>query len=407
MRKKTKRSFWSSDNKKSIYNRTDYRSCYYQGKWQNKLIDIICKESGVQKSDYFHNAWKYSNNKHEHMPKKIYKFYSCMLHNFQCVENGNVFLNAPENLNDPFDCKWGINEKAFIKQYIVEYTVKNKMIQTGEITKESYNNIIASSSKEYDESRMWRNRPVDISSLLSERYVVNPEDKIYKIANEARIFYQANKIKDIGKDISICSFSALDIEELGKFVEMWSHYANNHTGFCVEYDLSDLNKENAIDISKMTVENKVIGSIFPCNYKSRLSKMPIKTMYKMTTGKALTTYQRLQYNQQKIKAYLDKSTSWSYEREWRLIIDREFCQIFNNLIPFPYISAIYLGCNMKQSDREAIYSIAQTKKITVFNGEIDKQKFEINFFPVNIDEYFKEKKYVLDNEIYTYTLNRD
>lgn len=127
-------------------------------------------------------------------------------------------------------------------------------------------------------------------------------------------------------------------------------------------------------------------------------------MYKIIKESSLTTNQKLQYNQQKIKAYFDKSTSWSYEKVWRMIIDREFCRIYNNLIPFPYISAIYLGCNIKLSDKELILSIAKKNKIDVFEGMINNQNYKINFMPINIDTYYKYKQYELEYELSQYNI---
>lgn len=104
------------------------------------------------------------------MPEKMYKFYSCRSYNLQCINDGKVYLSVPDKLNDPFDCRWGINEYEFIKKYIIEYIKKNRLVEIGEVNKEDYNIIISSNCKEYDESRIWNNRPIDFDDLLSSWY---------------------------------------------------------------------------------------------------------------------------------------------------------------------------------------------------------------------------------------------
>lgn len=83
----------------SLYNKYDYRSKNYSG--------------------------KYAKEKHEHLPKKVYKFFPFTLNSLNCLENQTVYLNTPENFNDPFDCHIVGNELKFIKKYIIHKKREN------------------------------------------------------------------------------------------------------------------------------------------------------------------------------------------------------------------------------------------------------------------------------------------
>jgi len=50
-------------------------------------------------------------------------------------------------------------------------------------------------------------------------------------------------------NIRVACFSEIqEYEDFRKKIQMWSHYADDHKGFCVEYDLSSLKKPTAFSI---------------------------------------------------------------------------------------------------------------------------------------------------------------
>lgn len=73
---------------------------------------------------------------------------------------------------------------------------------------------------------------------------------------------------------------------------MWAHYANNHKGFCVEYELEESDPE----IFNFNKVNYV--SLLPEIYATELLFNPLETVARVVYS---------------------KSIEWSYEKEWRYV----------------------------------------------------------------------------------------
>ena len=70
-----------------------------------------------------------------------------------------------------------------------------------------------------------------------------------------------------------------------------------------------------------------------------------------------------------------KSNNWSYEKEWRIILDDKVCQYYDNKIPFPYTKKIYLGCRMKPNLIETMLEIGDELGIEVSILTTSSNKF--------------------------------
>ena len=64
-----------------------------------------------------------------------------------------------------------------------------------------------------------------------------------------------------------CFSNFNDEEELGKNTTMWSHYADNHTGFCIKYS-TKFNSEIYNDVIRC--------GLFPVIYTSRIPKLTLQ-----------------------------------------------------------------------------------------------------------------------------------
>ena len=63
-------------------------------------------------------------------------------------------------------------------------------------------------------------------------------DEISRKLYYDRIKYE-NGLKELRKNmIQVTSFANIDDFKLTSYMELWAHYAQNHEGFCVEYDLT-------------------------------------------------------------------------------------------------------------------------------------------------------------------------
>lgn len=141
-------------------------------------------------------------------------------------------------------------------------------------------------------------------------------------------------------------------------VLMWSHYADEQRGFCIEYDLQ-----------MMTEDNYLLEHLFPVVYsKKRQVKMDIAEI-----AKELKQLKRNieDYCERDDGGYLDdckalfltKGESWSYEKEWRIVFTKaEIYDIDDNelnhyVIPFDFASSIYLGFRINPTVKANILEI--------------------------------------------------
>jgi len=185
--------------------------------------------------------------KHTNIPSKLYKFQPFEENRISTVLNNKLWFTVPKDMNDPFDSRGVCWDYQEVEEYLRSHLSEEKLKQ--------YNSI--------DD-------------------IVN------------------GSISSMRDNIRITCFS----EELYSMT-MWAHYANNHTGFCVEYDFSSLDYNN--DLTK---------SLFPIGYETK--RYNITNLFKMALSGKYDMRIKLLFFLMNLK-----HSSWSYEKEWRIISARE------------------------------------------------------------------------------------
>ncbi|AQH05248.1 hypothetical protein A9R05_40130 (plasmid) [Burkholderia sp. KK1] len=145
----------------------------------------------------------------------------------------------------------------------------------------------------------------------------------------------------------VCSFS-----ERGDSTLMWAHYANYHSGFCIEYDIGSFQFKSAIALSMYPV----IYRDEPFDATDYLLRHP--------------TRNRLHLNM----AALIKSTDWSYEREWRLIFSNGILAR-PGPVKMPKPKAVYLGSHIGKDHETEVVHICKGKKIPVYKMQHSLDSF--------------------------------
>lgn len=135
-----------------------------------------------------------------------------------------------------------------------------------------------------------------------------------------------NRFVSLIQDIGVISLSELDDHIL-----MWSHYADQHQGFCVEFNRD---KNNSLGSRKT----------LPVRYTT---KLPIFTLQDLITGSKNSRKEYLR------SLVLSKANEWNYEREWRYINENGNCTINLN----SRITAIIFGARMPESHKSTLIEI--------------------------------------------------
>ena len=141
---------------------------------------------------------------------------------------------------------------------------------------------------------------------------------------------------------------------------MWSHYADSHKGFCIEYDFSS-DEKSVIDMTP-----------FPVIYSDKRVKIPLKAAFDNTPKNIDEATAQI------ILSILTKDMAWQYEKEWRLIVPISD----NPNVRMPAISCIYLGALCSDKNKHKIISIANKLGIPVKQMTVDRGEFCLHAEPI-------------------------
>lgn len=141
---------------------------------------------------------------------------------------------------------------------------------------------------------------------------------------------------------------------------LWAHYANKHTGFCIELDAQMLNRIIIAEFQK----NNELAFIFKVKYKNRFPIInPCKHSFEQRT--------QLQF--------LVKSKDWKYEKEWRIILLNGSRQKIE--LPPDVFKKIYFGLNTDSNDieRSKVILGQYNPNIGLYRAVKKKDSFSLEF----------------------------
>ncbi len=288
--------------------------------------------------------------KGQHLPEKIYKY--CPLNDWSIknIENNTFFLSPIKLLNDISECACFIDYKS-IK--INDLIFSSGTLQLKEQLRMAKANFQQKPTK----------RNEFLLKVVRNRFLENAQ-KDFK--------------HNLFKDFLIGSFT-----ENNDNILMWAHYADNHKGICIEYDMSDI----------FATWKESLAFLHPVQYKTKLFDFT-EICLANNLGKAINPYCI-------VMPALIKNIAWSYENEWRLILTKEFqnqglsmlFQEIDNggmLINMPKPSAIYKGERFDNN----------SKNSTMLNSLCKSQKIDISEMATSNLEYKMES--MVDAEIKLY-----
>ena len=167
---------------------------------------------------------------------------------------------------------------------------------------------------------------------------------------------------------------------------MWSHYADEYRGICIEYDFNMI-KQN----------DDILSHFFPVVYcENRHINVDIEELLEEKKIFAIDVFhdgtaENLAWLTDLNSLFLIKGEEWSYEKEWRLLYDKytlykEYKDITNYNIPFEYATGVYLGYRTPKMVKKHIWEI--TERINVKRKEKCKQGIDVYISKFN-DRKFK------------------
>ncbi len=142
---------------------------------------------------------------------------------------------------------------------------------------------------------------------------------------------------------------------------MWSHYAENHTGICLYYDMHTLETYPILD------KGYLMEYIHPVQYSADASEQIVLfrdlVFSQAKTGK-YNEFDALRFS---MINSLTKAPDWSYEHEWRMILN--LGNIENPPDSMRHLrvkpDCIYLGANISKENEERLCCLAKENAIPV------------------------------------------
>lgn len=166
------------------------------------------------------------------------------------------------------------------------------------------------------------------------------------------------------------------LSELNNIIPMWAHYANNHEGLCIEYNIFNLDD----------------GFLEECCF-------PMLYVEKSDFTDDLNYFHDSNRNKLKIleEPFLKKSIDWKYEKEWRILFNKIKLKMSSEVIDcshlikksdglyfikFPKPTSVYLGLNISEENKNKIKNICLKRNIAIFKMIKDNSSYNLSFKPI-------------------------
>lgn len=244
----------------------------------------------------------------------LYKYYSDTPEKLSAVKNNQMWYSAPCNFNDVFDCDISIDDQKVFHEVLKLFPDK-RGIRAG--------------------SNAWKNL----------RATTNQQLRLLRA-----------KLDELKTTTGVSCLSESEDSLL-----MWAHYANNHRGMCVEYDLLEISR-----VLKFTAVPVIYSQDRACFNFVNLEN---------TSNDAVKLL---------IHSLTSKSPEWSYEKEWRIIRDQKACgdkwdvNKRGALLEMIRPRSIILGCATTVEFEKEVREYCQSTQINLYKMEKDPMQYRLN-----------------------------
>ncbi len=257
-------------------------------------------------------------------PSRLYKYQPWTPQTLANLQNRQLWFNAPKNFNDPFDCALPLWDPARMTD--------QDFLRFWEWMKEQ------------------RPPPAEIAVMMGADGRPNQRFRAFVLGAVKNAIDRRQKVQHEERGVVCLSANALDIR-------MWSHYADGHRGFCLEFDTT------FVPFGTKTFEVRYSETFRYINPVTLLVDQPDSPD---------------EENDLLVASVLTKSKCWTYEEEWRAI------HIEANK-PFGYdyhaLTGIYLGARMPDAHKHILCQILHGSPTRLYDVQRDDKGFALHAVP--------------------------
>lgn len=267
-----------------------------------------------------------------------------------------IYLSNPHEFNDPYEGDILYESKNVyedFKKRIVNSYIANP---NSKLSNEKTERILNSNDSYVEMLRVaYEADFLDNKSISFDEFQKIMLEIPHSIVDE--FFSDSNNIKKMTARFACFSESKL-------INPMWAHYAENHKGICIEYNLKDLDE---IFLSK---------NCYPISYVKHNDYT--KELLQLR-DKSFSDFFKLNE-----EPFLKKSIDWKYEKEWRIKLtmgpaNLNFIKKINSkyFIKISKPKAVFLGLKIEKDYENKIRKICEDREISLFKMVKDGSKYNL------------------------------
>lgn len=247
---------------------------------------------------------------------------------------GVVYPSSPLYFNDPYDCDFCMQRDA-LEGILDRETLIQALGKKFKLKKNEKNRILKTKNIENTIQKILQDHGASLNGSWMHVLQNGLNDCMSKIKNSVRV---------------VC------LSEVYDSILMWSHYAQNHTGFCIEYDFEE--------------NNMFYKRLYPVKYT--------KDRYAISKADMSNSNTHWIY-----KTICSKSDVWSYEKEWRIVTANFEEMVLKNLegkYVFDLktnIKSFYLGAKIAENFKKEVIEFGQKNNIHVYQMVLSPNTYDL------------------------------
>lgn len=312
----------------------------------------------------------------ENKPKSLFRYRRCSEQSIEAFRENNIFFNTASNFNDPYDCLVYCDRK----------TIEKEIESIGNEENQAFLNNLVNNPEIID------NAPAQISREFLTKLKKSIENGEFTNFNStipqgvySEIKKELQKAFDTNLEATTSYYQTkmplVCLSERYNDILMWSHYADNHKGFVIEYDSNSLHTKcnQCTEWKNHTTcpcwqETMLLPILYTNKRYDATNYIVDSTIINICKQKKLQGLWGFRDIFAQYKINIHKHSCWKYEKEWRL-------QLYNingsKTIKVKPI-AIYLGCRIAKCYEDILVKYAKEQNIKIYkmNEHANKMKYK-------------------------------
>lgn len=359
---------------------------------------IKCEANGLKSEKFILSEVK---ERITYIPdKKLYKFRKITNKNLRSLENNEIWLPCASYFKDAFDASVNIDlekdapvvedllldavyEKwqSMLNEYLSSSNMpllpsKENLVQFG--NKYNSDDLYMDAEKIFEFMTLHCGFPNDslaINQLKAALDLYSKDLEEFKKSFEEKL-NELNRNLETARDVLRTSKAVYCMSETVDNPKQWEEYADMYQGFAIEYCFDDID-------DKTILQNDILLSLFPVVYiesRPRFELSLLADHIKKQLPTSLDHEDAFNLETKVLMHMFYKDKRYDSECEWRI-----FCCCENQqgvLLKFPFVSAIYVGKDIKPRNLTRLKNIAKTLGVPIYKQTMNRFKNGYNYVPI-------------------------